>query len=55
MNVRRFRTDKRKDFLMQLIFKLWNLLPQEAVMVTNLNGFKRELDKFTEEKPINGY
>ena len=39
----------------QLIVKLWNSLPQDVVTATNLDGFKRGLDKFLEEKAINGY
>ena len=51
----RFRTDKRKEFFTQHIVKLWNPLPQDVVMVSHLDGFKRELDKFMEEEAINGY
>ena len=50
-----FRTDKRKYFFTQCIVKLWNSLPQNVVMATNLDGFKRVLDEFLEEKAINGY
>ena len=39
--VGRFRTDKRKYFFTQRIVKLWNSLPQDVVMATNLDGFKR--------------
>ena len=51
----RSRTNKRKYFFTQLIVKLWNSLPQDVVMATNLDGFKRGLDKFLEAKAINGY
>ena len=51
-----FSTNKRKDFFTQRIVKLWNSLPQDVVMTTNLDGFKWELDdKFLEEKAISGY
>ena len=50
----RSRTNKRKDFFTQRIVKLWNSLPQDVVMSTNLDGFKRGLDKFLEGKAING-
>ena len=51
-----FRTDKRKDFFTQHRVKLWNSLPQGAVLATTLDGFKRGLEKFLgEEKAINGY
>ena len=51
----RSSTNKRKYFFTQHTVKLWNSLPQYAVMAANLNGFKRGLDKFLEEKAINGY
>ena len=51
----RSRRNKRKYFFTQCIFKLWNSLLQYVVMVSNLDGFKRWLDKFLEEKAIHGY
>ena len=36
----RSRTNKTKDFFTQHIVKLWNSLPQDVVMATNLDGFK---------------
>ena len=45
----RFKTNKRK-YITQHIVKLWNSLPQDVVMATNLDGFKRGLDQFLEEK-----
>ena len=51
----RFSTDKRKDFFTQHIVKLWNSLPQDVVMATNLDGSERGLDKFLEAKVIDGY
>ena len=51
----RSRTNKRKDFFTERIVKLWNSLPHDVVMATNLDGFKRGLDKFLEAKAINGY
>ena len=50
----RFRTNKRKSFTLRRV-KLWNSLPQDVVMATNLDGFKRGLYKFLEEKAIHGY
>ena len=35
----RSRTNKRKYFFTQHIVKLWNSLPQDVVMATNLDGF----------------
>ena len=51
----RLRINKRKDVFTQCIVKIWNSLPQVVVMATNLDGFKRGLDKFLEAKAINGY
>ena len=51
----RFRIIKKKDFFTQHIVTLWNSLPHDVVMATNLDGFKRGLDKFLEAKAINGY
>ena len=45
---------KQKYFIIQHLVKLWNSLPQDVVMATNLDGFERGLDKFL-EKAINGY
>ena len=50
----RSRTNKRNYFFTHCIIKLWNSLPQDVVMSTNLDGFKKGLDKFLEEA-INGY
>ena len=52
LNGGRFRTNKRKDVFTQHIAKLWNSLPQDVVMATHLDGFKRGLDKLLEEKDI---
>ena len=51
----RSRKNKRKDFFKQHILTLWNSLPQDVVMAINLDGFKRGLDKFLEERAIKGY
>ena len=51
----RFRSNKRKCFFTQLIVKLWNSLPQDVMTATNLDGFKRGLDKFLEKAATNGY
>ena len=37
----RSRTNKRKDFFIQHIVKLWNSLPQDVVIATNLDGSKK--------------
>ena len=50
----RFRTNKRKYFFTQPIVRLWNSLPQDVVMATNLDGYKRGLDQFLEEKAVKG-
>lgn len=33
----------------------WNLLPQDVVPTTNLNGFEREAHKSMEDKAISGH
>ena len=49
----KFRTDKRKYFFTQLTVELWNSLPQDVVMVSNLDTFKVGLDKPMEDKAMN--
>lgn len=39
---------------MQNKVNLWNSLPHEAWMATNVDGFKRQLEKFA-EMALNGY
>ena len=51
----RSRTNKGRYFFTQHIVKLWNSQPQDVVMATNLDGFKRGLDTFLETKAISGY
>ena len=51
----RSRTNKRKYFFTQHIVKLWTPLPHDVAMATNLDGFKRGLDKFLDAKAVNGY
>ena len=51
----RVRTDKRKYFFTQQVVSLWNFLPQDVVMASGLDNFKRGLDRFLEEKSIAGY
>ena len=51
----RSSSNKKKYFFTQHIVKLWNSLPQDVVMATNLDCFKGELDKFLEARAINGY
>ena len=51
----RIRTDRRKCFFTQHIVKLCNSLPQDVVMATDLDGFKRGLDIFLEVRAIKGY
>ena len=51
----RVRTDKRKYFFTKRVVSLWNSLPQDVVMASGLDAFKRGLDRFLEEKSITGY
>ena len=55
LSVGRVRTDKRKYFFTHRVISLWNSLPQEVVMASGLDAFKKGLDKFLEEKTITGY
>ena len=54
-SVGRVRIDKRKYFFTQRVVSLWNSLPQDVVMASGLDAFKRELDRYLEEKSITGY
>lgn len=38
----KFRTDKRKHCIAQRIINIWNYLPQDGVMIAQLDGFKRD-------------
>ena len=52
----RFRTDKRKYFFTQCIVGIhYRYRIHYHKMATNLDGFKRGLDKFRKAKAINGY
>ena len=51
----RSKTNIRKYFFTQRIVRLWNSLPEDVVMATNLDVFKSGLAKFLKEKAINGY
>ena len=55
LSVGRVRTDKRKYFFTQRVVSLWNSLPQDVVMASGLDAFKRGLDRFLEEESIAGY
>ena len=55
LSVGRVRTDKRNNFIIQCVVSLWNFLPQDVVMTSGLDAFKRGLDKFLEEKSVAGY
>ena len=55
LNVGRVRTDQRKDFFTQQVVSLWNSLPQDVVISSDLDAFKRGLDRFLEEKSITSY
>lgn len=46
--------DKKTHFIQSAV-SLWNLLPQDMVMKSNLDGFKRRLDQFLEDRAINTY
>lgn len=51
----RFKTGKRKCLLtQQQNVKLGNLLSQDVVMDVKLEGFKRELDIFMEDRQLSG-
>ena len=50
----RFRSDNRKCSFTHVIVKLWNSLPQDVAMATNLDDFKRGVGKFLEEEALNG-
>ena len=41
---------ERKDFFTQCVISLWNSLPQDVVMASDLDAFERGLDRFLEEK-----
>ena len=47
--------NKRKSFFTQHVVSLWNSLPQDVVMASGLDAFKRGLDRLLEEKSIAGY
>ena len=55
LSVGRVKTDKRKYFFTQRVIGVWNSLPQEVVMASGLDAFKRGLDRFLEEESIMGY
>lgn len=52
INVGRLRTAKPKYLFTQQIVKLWKSLPQEGIVTTNLDNFKR-IDKFMEDTAVN--
>ena len=41
LSVGRVGTDKRKYFFIQCVISLWNSLPQNVVMASGLDAFKR--------------
>lgn len=43
LNDSRFSVDKRKYFFTQQVVKLQNSLPEDDVVATSMDGFKREL------------
>ena len=55
LSVGRVTTDERKYLLTQYVVSLWNTLPQDVVMASGLDAFKRGSDKFMEEKFVAGY
>ena len=55
LNVGTTRTDKRKYFFIQRVVSLWSSLPQDVVMASGLDAFKRGLDRFLEKTSITGY
>ena len=54
LSVGRVRTDERNYFFIQHVVSLWNSLPQDVMMASGLDAFKRGLDRFQEEKCIAG-
>lgn len=44
LSVGRFKAHTKRKPFMQHRVKLWSSLPQEAMMATDLDGFKRRLD-----------
>jgi hypothetical protein len=42
----RTRYDLREYFFTNRIINIWNSLPENVVLCTNLNQFKNKLDKF---------
>ena len=55
LSVGRMRTGKRKYFFTRYGVTLWNSLPEDMVMSSGLDAFKRGLDRFIEEKSVPGY
>ena len=55
LSVGRLRTHKRKYLFTQRVVSLWNSFPQDMVMASGLDAFKRGLDRFLEERSITGY
>eukprot|EP00061_Rhincodon_typus_P003391 g19968.t1 len=39
-----FKAEMRKNFFSQRVVKLWNSFPQEAVVASSLDIYKKELD-----------
>lgn len=54
LNAGKFRAEKKRYFSTQHLIKLSNLIPQDVVMVTNLDGLKRGLGKVIEGRAISG-
>ena len=55
LSVGRVRSDKRKSFFTQRVVSLWNSLPQDVMMASSLDVFKRGMDRFLKEKLIADY
>lgn len=57
LNIGRSRADKRKCFFKQCMVNcgIMESLAQNVIMVTDLDDFKRRLDKSVQDKAINGY
>lgn len=45
----------KKTFIHPVVINLWNSLPENVVMTTTLNSFKRGLDIFMALRSVNGY
>lgn len=50
-----FQVRIRKYFFSQQMIKMWSSLPEDIVMATDTESFKRRQDRFMEDTSIRGY